>query len=421
MSTSVKISSTQELRYFNQYRILKALYFNQPISRKALSELTNLSVATITNLITTWLDEKVILESGRKQSQGGRPRILLTLNKEYGTFVGVDLGETHIRIELFDLEMTPLYTQTYWLENSEVQPEEIVEKIVTGYRELLATTKVDEEKIIGIGIGVPGVVELEGGISVFAPNWGWHNVSLLAQLQREISRPIILDNGAKAMGIAELWFGTPSDTHHLVALLLGTGVGTAIISDGQLQRGATNSAGELGHTTLNLNGRPCRCGGQGCLEAYVGAEGIIQTLQEIDPNSPLLKGNSQLTIITNIKNAADTADESALATITETAGYLGAGIANLINLYNPQTIILGGWLGNLLGPLFLDVLPPIIKKYALTQPMEIISLQLSQLEEKGIVTGAACLILEDFLHESRSSWRVRTGTVSLLSAFARDA
>jgi predicted NBD/HSP70 family sugar kinase len=126
-------------------------------------------------------------------------------------------------------------------------------------------------------------VERKGGISVFAPKWGWDNVPLLAQLEEKIEQPIIIDNGAKAMGLAEMWFGVTSDTQHLVALLLGTGVGAAIISDGILQRGIANSAGEFGHITLNLNGRACRCGGQGCVETYVGALGIIQTLREMAP------------------------------------------------------------------------------------------------------------------------------------------
>ena len=410
-----QISNTQELRYFNQYRILKTLYFNEPVSRQELSGLTKLSVATITNLITTWLDREIILESGTVQSKGGRPRVMLTLNKAFGSFVGIDLGETHIRFELFDLKMIPQESIIYWLNNSDVEPADVVEKIVAGYRELLVKANFPEEKVIGIGIGVPGVVEREGGISIFAPNWGWHNVSLLAKLQEHISPPIIMDNGAKAMGLAEMWFDGHPETEHMVALLLGTGVGTAIISDGKLQRGVTNSAGEFGHTTLDINGRFCRCGGQGCLETYVGAPGIIQTLQTIMPDSPLLQATNQLDIIEAIATAAREGDETALTVLNQTAQYLGAGIANLINLYNPQTIVLGGWLGNQLGAFFLERLPPIISKYALPQPGAVTQLQISDLGDNSIAMGAASLILEDFLHGARSSWRLSSGVVSLIS------
>ncbi|MBE2225598.1 MAG: ROK family transcriptional regulator [Anaerolineae bacterium] len=409
-----QISSTQKLRYFNQYRILKTLYFNEPLSRQELSRETNLSVATITNLITTWLDRGVILESGTVQSKGGRPRVMLTLNRAYGAFVGIDLGETHIRFELFDLKMNSQQSIMVWLTNGDTQPTDVVAKIVAGYRELLQTAVFPEEKVIGIGIGVPGVVEREGGISIFAPNWGWHNVSLLTKLKEAISAPIIIDNGAKAMGLAEMWFGGKPNNEHLIALLLGTGVGTAIISEGEIQRGVTNSAGEFGHTTLDINGRSCRCGGQGCIETYVGAPGIIQTLQTINPESPLLHGTSQLDIIAAIATAAEEKDETARIVLQQTANYLGAGIANLINLYNPQTIVLSGWLGNQLGPFFLELLPPLIEKYALPQPGAITHIKVSSLGDNSIAMGAASLILEDFLHGTRTSWRLSSGVVSLI-------
>jgi len=340
---------------------------------------------------------------------------MLTLNREYGAFVGIDLGETHIRFELFDLIMNLLHTVTSWLDDADVQPRDVVEEVVTGYRQLLTAVAFPEEKILGVGIGVPGVVQREGGISVFAPNWGWHDVQLLAQIQEYITPPIIMDNGAKALGLAEMWFGVRPGTQHFIALLLGTGVGTAIIADGSLQRGISNSAGEWGHMTLDLNGRVCRCGGQGCLETYVGAPGIIQTLREIAPDSAWLQNHSQLDIIDQILAAADDHHAIAMAILAQTTHYLGAGIANLINLYNPQTIVLGGWLGNRLGSFVLEQLPAYIEKYALPQPRANIKLRLSQLGDNGIAMGAACLILEDFLHGKRNSWRLSTGTVSLLS------
>ncbi len=406
------ISSTQDLRYFNRRRILKALYFNEPLSRQDLSRLTELSVATVTNLLTTWLDQEVILESGTIQSRGGRPRVMLTINKAYGAFIGIDLGETLIRFHLFDLKMNLRQTVTYLLENENIQPAEVIDNIVSGYYELLTVSGYPEEKVIGIGIGVPGVVERKGGISVFAPNWGWHNVPLIEKLEEKIPRPIIMDNGAKAMGLAEQWFGVGSEKQDLVALLVGTGVGAAIIANGELQRGVANSAGEFGHTTLALNGRSCRCGGQGCLETYVGAPGIIQTLSEIAPDSPLLQGKTQPDIMANLASAAESNDKIAWAVIEQTAHYFGAGLANLINLYNPETIVLGGWLSKILGPLLLEKMVPYIEKYSLPQPNAVLQLELSHLGEHSVAMGAASLILGDFLHGMRSSWCVSTGFVN---------
>ena len=406
MKFAPHITSTKELRKLNQHRILRAIYFNEPVSRQDLREYTDLSTATITNLTAKLIAEGIVVEAGTVESQGGRPRVLLTINKEYGYFIGVDLGETHIRFELFDIKMELKQSITYWLDEECIQPEEVIEKIVAGYQVLLADSGLPEDKIIGIGIGVPGVVERDGGISVVAPNWGWHNVSLLSQLKEKIAPLTILDNGAKAMSLAEMWFGTGKGYDNLIALLIGTGVGTGIIWNGLLLRGLTNSAGEWGHTTLALDGRPCRCGGKGCLETYIGANGIAQTLRESVPDSPILNSENQLRLLQNIAMAVEQGEESARWVIRETTRFLGAGIANLINLYNPRLIVLGGWVSDLLAPYFLEQLPEFVAQYALQRPLAATEILASQLGENAIAMGSACLVLEDFLNGRRSTWRL---------------
>ena len=208
-------------------------------------------------------------------SDGGRPRVLLQINPDYGYVVGVDVGEIRVRVELFDLTMTERAKADYPLDPRQHGVDVIVEAILTGLTEVLARGGVSPSEILGIGVGVPGIVENGPGGLVHGQAYGWEWVPLERLLRAGTSLPLHIDNGAKTMGQAELWFGAGRGAQHAVVCLIGSGVGASIIAHGSTQRGSTSSAGEWGHTTVMVGGRTCRCGARGCLEAYVGAEAIL--------------------------------------------------------------------------------------------------------------------------------------------------
>jgi predicted NBD/HSP70 family sugar kinase len=205
--------------------------------------------------------------------------------------------------------------------------------------------------------------------------------------------PLFIDNGAKALGQAEMWFGAGRGARHAVFALLGSGVGAAIVTDGAAYRGASSSAGEWGHTTIVYGGRLCRCGARGCLEAYVGAEAILDRYREAGGPSlaagerPLVGEESLLAAL------IAAADRSAIAArvLDETAGYLGAGIANLVNLFNPERIVLAGWAGLALGPRLLPRIREVTAAQALAHPFGQTSIELSRLGPDAVVVGAATL------------------------------
>lgn len=395
MRAQTQKRTARDLRRTNRHIVLQQIYFAGSSSRLGISRRTDLSPATVTNVVAELLDEGVIVESGFEESSGGRPRAIVTIDPTYGYFVGIDVGETHIQAELFDLTMHDLGDVRHSLAAEENQPQQVVSHIVEEMETLLAQFGVHRAKVLGVGIGMPGLVERLGGTSVFAPNWGWHNVPLLAMLKKHIDLPIYLDNGAKAMALAEMWFGAGRGVDNLAVLLIGTGVGAAIVAQGKLFRGITNSAGEWGHTTIELDGRECRCGSRGCLEAYVGAPGIIQSLRELNPQSELLDG--QIASITAIVEAAQRGDTAAIQVMNDTAHYLGAGVANLINLFNPQLVVFGGWAGLEIGKYILPRLDQFVARYALQRPLSATTMRLSQLGQDAISMGAACLVLGDLL------------------------
>ncbi len=377
------------------------------MSRLELGQRSALSAATVTNVVAELLAEGIVVEAGSEESDGGRPRTILAINPAYGYFVGVDVGETVVCIELFDLTLRSLRTVTHPLTATDNRPVTVVRHIVAGLDSVLAAAAVRPDNVIGIGIGVPGVVERAGGaggVLVHAPSWGWQAVPLMAMLDEQITLPIALDNGAKAMAQAELWFGAGRGVDDLAVLLIGTGIGAGIITQGALYRGATNGAGEWGHTTLALDGRLCRCGSRGCLEAYAGAPGIMVSLRAASPRSLLFKdgddGDDQEGTIMALVAAAVRGDPVAVRVLEDTTHYLGAGIANLINLFNPRRIVVGGWVGQLVGPYILPRLREVVARYALGQLLSAAAVVPGQLGPDAVAMGAATLALDVFLTEA---------------------
>jgi glucokinase-like ROK family protein len=396
--------TTKDIRRGNRLAVLRRIYTAAPVSRQQITEASGLSQATIANVVTDLLGLGLVVEAGFEDSQGGRPRAMLGINAESGAFVGIDIAETYIDFELFDLRLAPLASVEHTLHPTENQPEQIVAHLAQGLNDLLAQAAMPREKVLGVGISLPGLVERSGGVSVFAPNWDWHDVPLGALLKQQLDLPLYLDNPLKACAIAELWFGAGREVENLVMLNLGTGVGAGIVVNGALYRGSTNSAGEWGHTTIALDGRACRCGAHGCMEAYVGAPGIVQHLRDVAPDSPLLHGDDQTATIAAIAAAAGHGDPVAAEVIRVTARYLGAGIANMINLFNPDVVVLGGWVGMQLGAFLLPGLRSSVARTALSQPLAAARIEMCQLQHTTSI-GAATFALEGYLATANAKLR----------------
>lgn len=386
-------TTVRDVRRRNRSVLLSRLYFDGPLSRQHLSQLTGLSAATVSNVVAALIKDGLVVEAGSVDSDGGRPRVLLQVNPRYGHVVGVDVGETGVRVELFDLAMTVLATAEQPLEPVRPDPAVVAGHIIAGVREVL-DAGVAPGTLLGVGIGVSGVVEQGPHAVVHAQSLGWDAVPLERLLRAGLDAPLFIDNGAKTLGQAELWFGAGRGAQHAIVALVGSGVGAAVVTDGQLYRGATSSAGEWGHTIIKYGGRRCRCGAQGCLEAYVGAEAVLDRYRHAlgDKTTADTDEAAGLTALL--------ADSSPIATaiLEETAGYLGAGIANLINLFNPERIILGGWAGLTLGTRLLPQIRAAAADHALHQPYAQTTIDLCHLGPDAVAYGAATLPIAQLLN-----------------------
>jgi predicted NBD/HSP70 family sugar kinase len=392
--TEKKRWTVRDLRRDNQAVLLWALFSGQPCSRQELSDATGLSVASVSNVVRDLISDGVVTEAGLVGSDGGRPRVLLRMNPHYGYVIGVDVGETRVRVEMFDVTMTVRAKADYLLDPSEHGVDVVVDRISAGLAKVLADGDVDPADVIGAGVAVPGVVEqgsAEDGseVLVYGQTYGWDAVPLERLLRPAASFPLYIDNGAKTMGQAELWFGAGRGVRQAVVCLIGSGLGASIITGPSRGRGDSSTSVEWGHTTIRLGGRSCRCGSRGCLEAYVGAEAIL------DRYGLPLPGDDQESALAALVGVADARAAEVLA---ETAVYLGAGIANLINLFGPERVILGGWAGLLLGETLLPDIRETARQHSLTHRFAQTSIRLGRLGPDAVALGAATLPMMHFLN-----------------------
>lgn len=388
--------TARDLRRVNRRTILQAIHAEGSISRLEISQRTGLSFGTVTNVIAELLAEGVVLEAGFEASGGGRRRTILTLNLEYGYLLGGEIGETDIIVELFDLNLKKIAVFHHSLKHEIGEPAPMIGHVAEGVKHLLADAGITQERVLGLGLGVPGLVEhTEESVVVAAPSWHWTPVPLTAMLREHFSFPLHVENGSKMMALAEMW--SLASVENMVVINLGTGASVGIISEEKLYRGATNSAGEWGHMIVMLDGRRCRCGQQGCLEAYIGAPGIIARLKEIDPSGRFVPVGEEIETITRLIEVARQQNHVARSVLDETTRLLGTGIVNLVNLFNPRHIVLGGWLGVALGEYMLPALCQFIEGRALQHPFQATTITVSQLKRDAVSSGAALFVLENFI------------------------
>ena len=389
-----KRGTVRDLRRENRAAVVWSLYLSQPRSRQELGAATGLSAASVTNVIRELIDEGVVIETGLAESDGGRPRAMLGMNPRYGYVIGVDIGETRTRVELFDLTMTERAKVEYPLDRAaEHDVAVVVGQIASGLDTVLAESGIDREDILGVGIGVPGLIEQGPEVLVHGQTYGWDAVPLGKLLRAHTDLPLRFDNGAKTMGRAELWFGAGRGARNAVMVLIGSGVGASLISGGATYQGATSSAAEFGHVTVAVGGRKCPCGASGCLEAYAGAAAILERY-----GRPMAADDQELALAELI-GAADTSSRAA-GVLDETAEYLGAGIGTLINLFNPERVIVGGWAGLLLGARLLPEIRESARRHSLRHLFAATSIDLGQLGPGAVARGAATLPMENFLNGS---------------------
>lgn len=386
--------TTRDLRWHNRSVLLARLYLQESGNRNELTRVSGLSSATVSNVVSDLIADGLVTEAGSESSDGGRPRSVLRVRPEYGQVIGVDIGETHIRIGLFDWSLKMLATAVYPIAETRLDPELVARLVVAGVAEVTSEVGVDPSDLIGVGVGVPGAVQPDvnapGRMLVYAPTLGWSAVALGDMLRRHIKAPLHIDNCARTLGQAEMWRGVGRGAERAVIALIGVGVGAALAPGADSGFQASNPATiEWGHTVIHAGGLPCRCGSQGCLEAYVGAEAALHRYQSTVGCEPFRTSGTE----TRLAELAERASSSpaAMESLVRVGEYVGIGIANLINLLNPDLVVLSGWAGLVIGPVILPTVLEAAERHTLSYLYGRARIEVGQLGQEAVAMGAATL------------------------------
>jgi predicted NBD/HSP70 family sugar kinase len=387
--------TSRDIRSDSMVDVLHAVLSTGETSRNAIAQSTGLSPATVVTIAGELIERGIIVETKTTVGQVGRPTAVLAIAPDRGRVVGLDIAETYVRGVLFDTALSPLAQIERAHDEHLLEPGAIVEAIGLVLDDLLAQEAVARDEVLGVGISLPGLIQEPDGVAVVVPNWEWRSVEL-QHLRDRIGFPLVIDNPLKAMVAAELWLGRGRSTSSMVTVNLGTGVGAGIVLEGRVLRGSTNSAGEWGHSLLVLDGRLCRCGRRGCVEAYVGVPGIQETLREIAPDHPLADVEMQRDFISALAEAAAAPDADAAArkTVDRTAYYLGSALADLVAIVNPEVITLTGWTTWALGGMLLPPTRERIREQSPGRAGAAVDVVVSVVRGNPVASGIAMIALE---------------------------
>lgn len=262
--------------------------------------------------------------------------------------IGIDLGGTNIKSSIFNSEFQLIHERSDQTEAS-VGPLHVLNRIKSIILEMISQKGINRALIKCMGMGIPGLLDPEEGLSIFSPNFpDWENIHVVNQMKAEFDFPVFIDNDVRVNLYGEWIFGAGIGYKNLVLITLGTGLGSGIVNDGKILYGTTASAGEIGHMNMFRQGRPCRCGSSGCLGRYVSAIGMVRTFTEKmeegkDSVVQQWVGDNRTEITARmISDAYDLGDSLAIEVMHETGEMLGFGLSNVINLLNPEVIIVGG-------------------------------------------------------------------------------
>jgi N-acetylglucosamine repressor len=386
----------------NTTLVLKIIWKHSSISRSDIVNKTNLTAATVSRIVKKLISCGFVKEVGYGESNGGRKPIIIELNPKAAMVIGIDIEIDEINGVLVDLKGNILGRET--VKNKEVEQEKILKKVKDIINKLMKVNNFKyKEKVIGIGIGMHGLVDYYKGVCIYPPAFGWSNVPVAEIIQKEFKLPVILDNNERALAQGEKWFGVAKNMQNFICLKVGAGIGSGIFTNGTLYRGISMSAGEIGHIVVDEDGPLCICGNYGCLDSLATIPALIKrTIKIIRQGAEskiysMVDGKLDTINEDIIFEAAKNDDAIALQILRDTGRYLGIAIANIINVLNPEAVIVEGKIIEA-GEFVFQSLRETVKNKALSYPFKKVRIIPGVLGSNGVAIGASTLILERFLN-----------------------
>lgn len=375
--------SQTSLHRANLERVVRAVRMAGSLTQAEIARSTGLSAATVSNIVRELKDGGTVEVT--PTSAGGRRARSVSLSGSAGIVIGVDFGHTHLRVAVGNLAHQVLAEESEPMDvdASSAQGFGRAEELVN---RLIAATGISADKVVGVGLGVPGPIDVESGTlgsTSILP--GWTGINPSDELASRLGVPVYVDNDANLGALGELVWGSGRGVRDLAYIKVASGVGAGLVIEGQIYRGPGGTAGEIGHITLDESGPVCRCGNRGCLETFTAARYVLPLLESSHGTGLTLERVVQL---------ARGGDPGCRRVIADVGRYIGSGVANLCNLLNPSRVVLGGDLAEA-GELVLGPIRESVGRYAIPSAARQLSVLPGALGGRAEVLGALALVLSE--------------------------
>lgn len=392
-----------QLRSFNRLLVLNCIRQQGPVARVEIARLIGLSRTTVSSIVDELLQDGLVEEGSVLSAapNGGRRATLVQFNADAGISLGVDIGRTHLTIVAANLSGT-VFARQAGLLHLERGPEICVPEIIDRLRSFAADHGIQWERVIGLGVGIPGTLDSETRILVNPPHMrGWNGINVRPALQDALHVPIYMDNDANMGALGESRYGAGRGFNHFIYLKLGTGIGSGLIVNNQVYRGSGGFAGEIGHISFGEAGPRCDCGNSGCLESIAGAEAIVADalhIAAIAPEGGVGMPSAAMACkppvdIADVIQAAHAGDHASRLALEHAATRIGTALAAMINLLNPGAIILDGGVARA-GDLLLAPLRRIVATKSIPAAWKPTSILVGELENQAIAMGAIATVID---------------------------
>lgn len=389
-----KILSVKEI---NTKNILNIIRRHGPISRIEIADMIGLTPATVTNITAELIDKNLVAEGETGDSNGGRRPIMLKIRTDYYRVIGIYIGSRKIMIITSDLMANIKHKKEIKYNKKQVSMEDIDRIMEEELTPIIQKYNLKKKKILGIGIGIHGIVDSKHGVSVVAPNLGWKNVEISKIVHEKYDIPVFVDNNTRTMALGENWFGTGKNVSSFFCLNIDYGVGGSFFINDKPLSGASFGAGEIGHTTVDINGELCSCGNRGCLETVASVKALLKQAFYRYPENKMSKiyNGREINSVDDIMpedlyEAAKQGDELAIELIKNMGENIGIGIANIINILNPELIIINGEIIST-GEILLKPIIETVKKRGFANSVNSTGIVLSKLGNVAYLKGAVVL------------------------------
>jgi glucokinase-like ROK family protein len=393
------------IRQINLSAILSHLRENAPISRAALAEITGLNKTTVSSLVSELIENQFVHEVGLESGGVGRKAMLLKLDPAAGCIVSGEIGVDFISVIAADFA-----SEIVWRHQTRIDPtmgqEAIAERAVALLQQGVTGGLCACSTLLGVALGLPGLVDQPTGTLLFAPNLGWRDVPVRSILEQTFDAPVFVDNEANLAALGEHYFGAAQGYEEVLYISAGVGLGGGVVHDGQLCRGVTGVAGELGHMTMDPCGELCNCGNRGCWETLVSQRALFrQVRQAMDAGqtsqlSEAVNGDFSRLTVPLVADAARAGDAVAREAFEAVGHSLGIGVASLVNALSPELVVFGGIL-SLAWEFLLPAVQEEMQQRALRWNREATQVVLARHGFDACVMGGLAMVLQDILREPR--------------------